>query len=191
MMDGKRFKNIEKEFFEIDEESKIAYMHLSFSSPKELFDSNALTKKPMLNDEFMDWLKTSFEYAPRRCKIELTISFNEMDGYSEDSLQDIFMDNLMLEGKKNLNVTIRKNKIAFGLVGLGLFLLVGMIIMLSLWKEGGVAKEIISYVLDIAATVTFWEALNILIVENKEKRDIRKSLSKKFSKVSFVKKGNK
>ena len=77
---------------------------------------------------------------------------------------------MVLESKKAVKKISLKNKIAISLIIIGVTLLVGMILLLSLWKDGGTVKEVVSYVLDIATTVTIWEAMNILIVENKERR---------------------
>ena len=44
-----------------------------------------------------------------------------------------------------------------------------MMMITNLWEDGGVWKNIICYIMDITTIVTFFEAMNILIVENKEK----------------------
>ena len=181
------FKNIENDFFELDHENKKAHMKLSFSKPSDIFDVNSITKLPVLCDDFNDWIKASFEYAPRKYKIDLDIGFDDMEGYEEEQLKEIFHKNMLLEGKKNLKQTALKNKIALGLVITGLISLIAMILLLSLWKDGGVAKEIVSYVFDIATTVTFWEAMTILIVENKEKRDLTKNFIRKYDSITFHK----
>ena len=181
------FKNIENDFFELDHENKKAHMKLSFSKPSDIFDVNSITKLPVLSDDFNDWIKASFEYAPRKYKIDLDIGFDDMEGYEEEQLKEIFHKNMLLEGKKNLKQTALKNKIALGLVITGLISLIAMILLLSLWKDGDVAKEIVSYVFDIATTVTFWEAMTILIVENKEKRDLTKNFIRKYDSITFHK----
>jgi len=57
-----------------------------------------------------------------------------------------------------------------------------------LWTSENVIKSIISYIMDIGATVTIWEALTILIVENKEKRDLNIDLLRRFDSIRFHKK---
>lgn len=182
------FKNIENEFFELDHENKKAHMKLEFSKPSDIFDANSITKIPVLSDDFNDWIKASFEYAPRKYKIDLDIGFDDLEGYKEEEIQDIFQKNMMLEGKKSLKQTALKNKIAIGLVITGLISLISMILLLGLWKDGGVVKEIVSYIFDIATTVTFWEAMTILIVENKEKRNLAKNFIRKYDSIKFHKK---
>ena len=45
--------------------------------------------------------------------------------------------------------------------------------------------------MDIGTTVTFWEALTILIVENKEKSDITMNLIKRYGNINFHQKEEK
>ena len=42
------------------------------------------------------------------------------------------------------------------------------------------------YISDIATTVSFWEAMTILVVEQKEKRAYLKNLKSRFSSIRFV-----
>ncbi len=183
-----KFENIENEFFELDHENKKALMKLEFEKPSDIFDKNAITKMPVLSDDFFEWFKSAFGYAPKRYKIDLVITFDNLENYSEEELKNIFFKNLILEGKKALEDNGSKNKIALSLIGIGILFLVGMILLKGLWTDGGIFGEIVSYIFDIATTVTIWEALTILIVENKEKRDLAKNFIKKFDSISFVKK---
>ena len=146
------------------------------------------SKIPILSDDFVEWVTSSFEYTPSKYKIDLDISFNDMEGYDEEQLKEIFFKNMMLEARKTLNQTNVKNKIAVGLIISGLISLISMILLLSLWNNGGVLKEIVSYIFDVATTVTFWEAMTILIVENREKRNLTKNLAKKYDSIRFHKK---
>lgn len=66
----KRIKDNEENFFDLDKENKIALMKLEFDNPNDIFDLNSITKTPLLNDDFIDWLKCSFEYAPDKYKID-------------------------------------------------------------------------------------------------------------------------
>ena len=184
----KRYKNIEDEFFDLDHENKKALMKLEFEKPSDIFDKNAVTKLPVLSDDFLDWVLACFEYAPHNYKIDLDIAFTEMEGYSEEQLKDIFFKNMVLEGKKSLKTTHVKNFIALGLAITGLVLLISMILLMSLWNDGGIAKEVISYIFDIATTVTFWEAMTIWIVENKEKRELTGRFVRKYDSITFHKK---
>ena len=188
---AEEFKNIEEYFFELDKENEKAKMRLEFDKPSDIFDINAITKIPVLSDDFLDWVKSCFDYAPKGYRIDLEISFNDLEGYEEKELKEIFEKNILLEAKKAIKETISKNKIAIGLMITGLIFLVSMIALLSFWKDGGVIKEIVSYIFDIATTVTLWESMTILIVENKEKRDLYKNLIKKYDSISFTKKGEK
>ncbi len=179
------FINIEDEFFILDHENKTARMILEFDNPNEIFDLNAVTKKPILNDNFLSWIKQAFDYAPAKYKIDLDIRFNVFKEYDSDSLKDIFKKNILLDSKKNLKRTNFKNKIAISLFIIGIIFFAIMMILSNLWKEEKIIKDIVCYILDIATTVTIWEALTILIIENKEKRDLNKNIVKRFGSIEF------
>ena len=190
-MDLKGLNNIEKDFFDIDEENKVAHMKLEFSNPNEIFDQNSITKIPTLNDDFIEWLGIAFEYCPKKYKIDLDITFDDLNGYSTEELNTIFVKNVALEFKRYKRKANLKNKIAYNLIIIGLIFLISMILLTSLWKEENIAKDIISYIFDIATTITFWEALTILIVENKERRDYMKNIAKRFKSINFYQKDKK
>ena len=133
-------------------------------------------------------MQAAFEYTPHGYKIDLDVAFNDMGKYTSEDLKSFFLKNTALEIKRNQRKMSLKNKIAFGLIGLGLILLVSLLLVTALWKDGGTPKEIFTYVFDIATTVTFWEALSILVVENTEQRNYMKSLLKKFKSINFHKK---
>lgn len=61
-----------------------------FASPKEIFDTNAMTKIPVLSDGFLDWIRVAFDYAPNKYRIDLDIGFDDMGGYDEGQLSEIF-----------------------------------------------------------------------------------------------------
>ncbi len=179
------YRDVESEFFDVDQKRKKVCMKLEFKEPKDIFDTNAITKLPVLSDDFMDWLGTSFKYAPKNYKIDIDVSFDNMDGFNEEKLKDVFFKNMVLEAKKAMNRKRLKNRIAIILVCIGLAFLIPMLLLLGLWQNGGVAKDIVSYILDIAATVTIWEALTILIVENSEHTHIVKRMIERFDSISF------
>ena len=176
---------IENRFFEIDEETGIAKMKLHFSSPSELFEENTVTKIPVFTDDFLEWLDFALEYTPRKTKIALDIAFSDWGGYTEEEIQAIFRANMGLEIKRNLRGYSEKKNLAYSLFGIGIVFFLAMVLMSLFWKEGGILEEMIRYVADVATCVTFWEAIYILVVENKERRTKVKSLLKRFHSISF------
>ena len=184
----KEYMGIEKDFFELDKEKKIAYMKLEFSKPSDIFDLNSISKIPILSDDFIDWVSSSFDMAPRGYKIDLEVLFDDLEGYDNDKLQKIFRKNMMLEFKKTQGKAHTKNLIAYSLIGLGVIFFITMLLITNLWKDGGVAKDIFTYIADIATTVTFWEAMTILVVENKERRSYMKNLYSRFDNILIKKK---
>ena len=158
-------------------------MKLHFASPQEIFDTNAMTKIPVLSDDFLDWIRAAFDYAPNKYRIDLDISFDDMEGNNEERLSEIFKKNILLESRKSMNDKGIQNRLAIKLLSVGLVLLVGMILMRCFWKGGGAAEEVIGYVFDIATTVTIWEAMTILLVHNQSVRAYRWNLLKRFSSI--------
>jgi hypothetical protein len=180
-----KLKKLDYEFFELDDANKIAYMKLEFSKPSDIFDKNSITKTPMLSDDFIDWVHTSFDYTPRKYKLNLDVAFDDMEGYAPEQLKAVFDKNIGLEFKKIERKALSKNKVAFCLIGIGVAFLLAMLLITHLWSGESVAKSIFTYVFDIATTVTIWEAMTILVVESKERRSRMNALAKRIDDVNF------
>ena len=185
----KKFE-VEREFFDIDDENKRTNFNLEFSSPEDIFDPNLKSGVPALSDDFIEWLKESLEYSPKKYKIDLNVTFDDLGEYTEEELTIIFKKNMMLEYKRMKRNEFSKNRLAYSLIGVGIVLLVFTFTILSMWKNIGLIYEMFSYILDIATTVVFWEALTILLVEGRERKFYLKRIITKFDKVVFKKKEN-
>lgn len=185
----KKFE-VEREFFDIDDENKRTNFNLEFSSPEDIFDPNLKSGVPALSDDFVEWLKEALEYSPKKYKIDLNVTFDDLGEYTEEELKFIFQKNMMLEYKKMKRNEFSKNRLAYSLIGVGIVLLISTFTILSMWKNIGLIYEIFSYILDIATTVVFWEALTILLVEGRERKFYLKQIITKFDKVVFKKKDN-
>jgi len=176
---------IEEQFFDIDKQSRTANIKLCFNKASDVFDKNYVSKVPILSDDFLDWIKSAFRLIPSRYKIALDVSFTDMEGYSEAELKDIFDKNILLEYKSRFAQTRRKNRVAYSLIILGVVFFALMMTMNALWQDGGIVRDAIAYISDIATTVTLWEAMCILIVEGKERRSYNKGLITRFKSISF------
>ena len=185
----KKFE-VEREFFDIDDENKRTNFNLEFSSPEDIFDPNLKSGVPALSDDFVEWLKEALEYSPKKYKIDLNVTFDDLGEYTEEELKFIFQKNMMLEYKKMKRNEFSKNRLAYSLIGVGIVLLISTFTILSMWKNIGLIYEIFSYILDIATTVVFWEALTILLVEGRERKFYLKQIITRFDKVVFKKKEN-
>ena len=177
--------NIEKEFYDFDEEKKEINFKLEFSEPEEIFDKNSITKVPVLSDEFFSWIQNSLEYTPNDYKLNIDIKFDDMKGYNEQQLKEIFNKNLALEFKKNHRQKKSKDLIAYSLIAIGIVSLISMLLITWLWTQESLFREIVTYVLDIATTVVIWEAMTMLLVENKERRSYLKNILIRFGNISF------
>lgn len=183
----REFAELDDLFFDLDKENKTAKISLHFERPSEIFDRNYDFKIPVLSDDFLDWIGSTFSMVSSKYKLDLTVSFKDMEGYDPDTLEDIFRKNLELELKIRRKKAFQKNKVAFWLIGVGvLFFLVRMLIS-RFWLDDSVLREIFIYVSDIATTVTFWEAVVILVVDQKERRESMAQLARQFSSIRFSK----
>lgn len=191
---GKRaweaFGNIEEEFFETDKEKSLATIRLSFDKVSDVFDLNYISKQPVLSDDFMDWIESTFRILPSRYKIKLVVSFGDYEGYDEARLNDIFWKNILLDFKSRRDNQKKRNFLAYGLIAAGLVFFAGMLAIEFAWKDDSVLRTVFSYISDIATTVTFWEAMNILIVERREQRSYLKAIRKRFIGVEFAQNGD-
>ncbi|MBR2281534.1 MAG: hypothetical protein IJ863_02810 [Spirochaetales bacterium] len=183
MMD--RYVSIEDEFFEIDKESKVAKARLCFDSPDDIFDRNYNVRKPVLNEDFIGLTRELFGYVPNRYKIDLTVQFKDMKGMTEQELKDIYNDNLLFEYKARNTVSKHNDRTAIGLIVIGVLLFFGMLVMKHIWPGDSILKDICTYVADIATTVTFWEALYILVVVSRENLSDVSAMITRFSDIHF------
>ena len=110
-MSVKEIVNIEKSFFDIDEKTNVAHIILSFDRPSDIFDTNYISGTPVLSDDFMDWIQSAFELVSPKYRIDLTVRFNDMSGYTGEQLSEIFRKNIDLEFKSKLNANRNRNKI--------------------------------------------------------------------------------
>jgi len=183
----KEIANIEKSFFDIDENAKVARIVLEFDSPEDIFDKNYITKTQVLSDDFSEWIASAFELVSPKYKIDLTIRFKDMGDYTGDDLSEIFRKNIDLEFKSKFVANRKKNQIAYSLIGVGVALFFAMMLISRLWDTDSVWKDVFVYISDIATTVTLWEAMTILVVEQKEKRAYLRNLRSRFTEIRFVK----
>ena len=187
-MNLKEIANIEESFFDIDEGDKTAKIVLEFRQPEDIFDKNYITKTPVLSDDFMEWIGSAFDLVPSKYKIDLAVRFEDMGQYDEEELRDVFRKNMELEFKSKFSASRRRNRVAYSLIGVGVAFFLAMMLVNNLWDSTSVWKDIFVYISDIATTVTFWEAMTILVVEQKEKRAYLKNLTSRFSAIRFVRK---
>ena len=181
----KEAANIEESFFDIDTVNNTAKIVLEFERPEDIFDTNYISKTPVLSDDFSEWIRSAFRLVSSKYKIDLTVRFDDMENYTEDELREIFRKNIDLEFKSNFIANRSKNRIAFSLIGIGVAFFMAMLLINNLWDSASVWKDVFVYISDIATTVTFWEAMTILVVEQKEKRAYLKDLRTRFSSIRF------
>ena len=92
-----------------------------------------------------------------------------------------------MDTKKEFKKRSNKARIAFILLLVGISFLIAMLLMTALWKNAGIEKDVVSYVFDIATTVTIWQAMTILIVDNTDETQRARQFAKCFESISFHK----
>lgn len=185
-MNIKKIANIEESFFDIDEKARVAAIELEFGSPDDIFDNTYVSKIPVLSDDFIAWIGGAFRLVSDKYRIALTVRFDDMGGYTEKELAEIFYKNIDLEFKSRFVENRGKNRIAYGLIAIGIAFFLVMMLVNRLWESDSVWKDIFVYVSDIATTVAFWEAITILVVQQKEKLDYLKNLKSRFASIKFA-----
>lgn len=177
---AKELWGLEKEFYEVDDQKMIAYVKLHFAKPSDIFEYAAITKIPLVTDDFMEWLLGSFSYVPDKYKVDISAYFDDFEGYSEEELHHILKKNTEHVAKVQFRESRMFNYLALSLCGVG-FVFVGISLLVAyLWKEGGNIRDIVAFLLDILATVPFWAAADIFFVENGAVRKKTRNLMRRF-----------
>lgn len=94
------YKNVDKNFFDLDEEKKLSLVKLQFDKPSDIFDLSFVTKKPIVNDEFAQRIEDSFLAVPRHYKLDFEIMYKDLEGYTEEELKTFSLIMRFLEQKK-------------------------------------------------------------------------------------------
>ena len=182
---GKTFLSIYEDFFKLNKEEKLAQIDLAFDSPADIFEPTVHAGIPVLSEDFLTWLINAFDYIPDRYKLDISISFSDLEGYSEERLEEIFQKNLMLELRILGQKVHRRNRLVLILCGTGLAFILLTSWLNRLWTEEGTVKDIVFFILDIVATVPFWGAMDIYLVEGSERRKTAANIRKRFNSISF------
>ena len=186
---GKAFMSIHDDFFQLDKQNKLARIDLTFDRPSDIFTRTVQAGIPVLCDEFRKWLMNSFDYIPDRYKLDFSVSFSDLEGYTEERLEEIFRKNMMLELRILGQKKRRRNRLVLVLCLIGLAFILFAAWLNRLWMNEGTERNIVFFILDIVATVPFWGAMDIYLVEGSERRKTAANIRKRFSSISFHRKG--
>lgn len=183
----KELKNVEKQFFEHDEDSKVSKIVLKYEKPDDIFDKTCVSAIPLLSMEALAYIGNAFSLVPRKHKIDLTLRFSDMSGYTEEELMDILEKNFMLEMESKLSASKRRNHLAYTFIGAGVLFFFAMSMVKTFWTSESIWKDLFFYLFDIITTVSLYEAVTILSVEREEKMATIINLRKRFSAIHFEK----
>jgi len=183
--DGKALLSIHEDFFVLDKEAKLARIDLAFDSLSDIFSPAVQANIPILNEEFTAWLFSAFDAVPDKYKLDITVSFNDMEGYSEESLKEIFRKNILLALRVRGQKTHRQNRLALTLCILGLVFILATVLLGQVWTEESTVRDIVFFILDIVATVPFWGAMEVYLIDGSERRKTAANIRKRFNSISF------
>ena len=175
------YAHVEEDFFAIDRKNKTATVKFAFHTPSDIFDGSFQTKTPVLSDEFLSKLSSLFELIPKKYSVNLEVCFDDMQGLSSRTLTDIFIKNVYFAGKADANRLRARVYSSVGLILIGA-LLFGVLILLENLAVG----RIFQILTETAMTVSFWEAVCLLIVEGKERGDKLNDIRKRFASITFT-----
>lgn len=183
----KEYKGIAKDFFDVDDENKIAHLKLEYQKPSDIFTPNIGFKIPLYTEDFFDWIENFIlYYAPSNYKIHLDVTFDDLEGYTEEELEDIFRKNILLESRRSRNISHINNYGAIGLLILGLIMLFSMVFVFHYWKDdNSLIREMLRYVVDVATMLIIWESITIIVVDNNKRRNFKRNFAIKYEKVRF------
>lgn len=180
-----KYKNIEHEFYEMDPETRTALVRLEYGKPSDILDPVPARKTPRMTAEFIEGIIGRFDDLPLRYKLRFLVTFEDMEGYTEEQLSDILSKNLLLETKNRNRAAFAHNRLALYLCLAGLSFILLVTWIESVWTEESALRNIVSYILDIAATVPFWGAMEICFIDNSERRRRLMNIRKRFSEIEF------
>ena len=185
---GKAFMSIHDDFFRLDEQEKLARINMEFHTPAEIFSPAVQAGIPMLSEEFLTLLFNTFDFVPDRYKLDIGVSFDDLEDYSEERLEEIFRKNLLLTLRILSQKTRRRNRLVLVLCVIGVVFALLTTWLNRLWTDGGTGKDIVFFLLNIVATVPFWGAMDLFLVKGGKRRRTAANIRKRFSSISFRRK---
>jgi len=180
-----KIQDIESLFLDLDHEKKIAYVNRNYERPSDIIEFEGYTKTPLLKEEYIEWLSVLFSYAPKKYKLNITVSFDDLEGHDIKELEDISHKNLLLEILIQSRKMEDQNSMALLLCGIGIAVMVLYYFVNNFWNAEGPLYNLVLYVIDILATVPFWAAADIFFVGNSEQREAVKSFRERFNPITY------
>ena len=182
----KNYLSIEKEFFEMDEDSKTALIRMEYESPDEILKSSTTSKTPMMTEEFLEEVVGMFDLVPDTYHLDLRMVFDAMGGYTKEQMTQIFDKNILLITKSRNRIAHRHNMLALYMFGIGVLLILLFVWLSNIWTKESQARTIAEFILEIVATVPFWAAMEIYFIDNSERRRTLMNLKRRFHRIEFV-----
>ena len=177
---NRELEQVAQSFFETDEEKKIAKMVLKYEKTEDLFDPACCLLKPIVSREVLAHIGSMFGLVPNDYKVDLTLRFDDLCGYSESQLVEIIRKNFALEMRGSRTQNKSRRNLAFSFIGIGILFFIFMVMIKHFWAADTVWNDLVFYFFDVLTTVAFYQAATILVVEHREKKAIVNSMRDHF-----------
>ncbi len=178
-------------YFDICEDEKEATLNLKYDKPCDIFDTHFASKKPILADDFLNEIYYALKVLPSKYSVNLNIEFNDLENYSIEDLDDIFISSIMMTNEEWIITDKKDTHLGYFFLGLGIFFLVMMFLLISVVEhkvnnaDNKLWFRVIKYVLDILAMVMIWESITLFFVKRNESRAKQISFNRRIKKVNF------
>lgn len=179
-----------KKYYDIDDEKRVIYVVLHYSSVSEVLATDISCKgAPHFSRAILNRVSDLLDTFPAGFDVDLTLKFDDYEGYEPSLLMSAFKDNLEMvhyscykEKKYNYLLAAILAAVSAALIGARLFAMNNKLI-----DGSGVLQEMI----DISAWVFLWEAVTIIFLSVSEKMEIATKVISHLSAISFVDKTGK
>ena len=185
---GKTLMSIHNDFFQLDRQEKLARINLEYQSPSAIFSPAVQSGIPMMSEDFLTQLYNAFDYVPDRYKLDISVFFRDLEGYSEERLEEICRKNMILTLQITGRKARRRNRLVLLLCAIGVVFALLTTWLNQAWTDEGTVKSVVLFLMNIIATVPFWGAMDIYLVKSGEKRRNAANIRKRFNSISFHRK---
>lgn len=178
-------------YFDICEDKNEATLNLKYEKPSDIFDPHFISKKPILSDDFLNEIYYALNVLPTKYYLNLNILFNDLEGYSIESLDDIFLSSIMMTNEEWIITDKKDSHLGYFFLGLGIIFLIIMFVLVGIVEQkinnadNKLWFRVLKYVLDILAMVMIWESVTIFFVKRNELRAKQISFNRRIKNITF------
>ncbi len=154
-----------KKKYDLVEEKKVFTIKLKYANASDLIDERISTpEKVIFNDEISDAILKYLDDIPKGYKSNIEFIIEDYEGYNPKAFMKAFKYMLECDGMRYRKEKHTKNVTVAGLMGVGLFFTLLMILTLAFKFINETVGIIVSSVIEIASWVFIWEAIDLIFL---------------------------